>query len=55
MLRGMLVLRGVATTHMPARQAETQVNPGITQLDAFFADVLARAGYLNLILMGAIN
>jgi hypothetical protein len=33
------VLGGVAAAHMPAGDAGSQMNPGISQRDAFFADM----------------
>ena len=41
MFRGMAVRRRIATTHMSARQTEPQMDPGRTDLQAFFAAVCA--------------
>jgi hypothetical protein len=46
--RGMLVLGVVAAADVPARKAETQVNPAIPHRQAFFAALAARANFLNL-------
>jgi len=49
MFSGMFVLGGIATTHVPANHAQTQVNPGVAQLYAFFADVRLGGGDFDLI------
>ena len=49
MLRGVLVLRRIAASHLPASQAEPQVNPFITHFHAFFADMLVGGFKLDLI------
>jgi hypothetical protein len=46
MFGGMFVLRGIAASHMAALQAHSQVNPGVTHLQAFFASGSARANIL---------
>jgi hypothetical protein len=43
-LGGVLVLGRIAATHMTAVGAQTQMDPGITGLDAVFADIYVR-GY----------
>ncbi len=48
-----LVLRGIATTYMPADETKAQVNPAVAGLYAFFADVLAGGPDFNLIEVGA--
>ena len=54
MLRRMLILRGIAATHMPATEAQSQVYPRITG----FQTVLATSGLWrhssNLIQVGAL-
>jgi hypothetical protein len=49
-----LVLRGIAASDMPARQAQPQVNPGVAGLDAVFANVFIATPDLDLIQMGAL-
>src|ERR1700722_5974016 len=39
MFRVVLILRRVATTHMSALQAQSQVHPGVAHLQALFASV----------------
>jgi hypothetical protein len=54
MFRRVTVWRGIATTHVSARQAESQVDPGRTHLQTFLASI--RAGDdigINLIEVGA--
>jgi hypothetical protein len=46
---GMLVFRGIATTHVAARQAQAQMHPGVAELDAFPAHMLFRFGDFHLI------
>ncbi len=50
-LRGVLVLRRIAAPHMAASQTETQVNPGISSLNAIFANVLVGILEFDLIQM----
>ncbi|MGC2449893.1 MAG: hypothetical protein WA477_19755 [Candidatus Sulfotelmatobacter sp.] len=45
--------RGITTTHMPTDEAKAQVNPGVADLYAFFADVRAGGLDLDLIEVGA--
>ena len=49
-----LVLRGVATAHVPARQTQAQMDPGITCLNAFFANMLVGILNFDLVEMGAL-
>jgi hypothetical protein len=37
MLRGVLVLGGIAATHVPATQTQPKVHPAVAHLQAFFA------------------
>jgi hypothetical protein len=46
MLRGVFVFRRIAASHMAAFQAHSEVNPGVTHLQAFFASGSARANIL---------
>jgi len=48
-LRGVFVLGRVATSYMAARQAKPQVNPGIPEFHALFANVLVGALNFDLI------
>lgn len=50
-LRGVLVFRRVAATDMPALQAQPQVHPGVTHLQALFAAFGVRRHWLDLIQM----
>src|SRR5271157_1403620 len=36
---GVLVLRGIAAAHIAAFKAQSQMHPGVAELDAIFADV----------------
>jgi len=45
---GMLVLRAIAAANVPTRQAEPQVHPSITQLQAFLAAGRGRLHIPNL-------
>jgi len=54
-LRGMLILGGVAAAHMAARKTKPQMNPGVTQLHTIFADMLIGFGDLDLVCMLAIH
>jgi hypothetical protein len=49
MLGGMLVLRRVAASNVPAFKAKPEVYPSISHLDAVFTDVLLCAGNLHFI------
>src|SRR5260370_32853292 len=53
MFGGVLVLRRIAATHLPAGHAHAQVNPGVTDLDAVFTDVLLGRRDLDLVQMFA--
>ncbi len=46
-----LVLRRVATTNLPAFQAQPQMDPGVTGFHTFFTNMLFRAGNPDLIEM----
>lgn len=48
-----LILRGIATTHIPADETEAEVNPCVAHLYALFADVLAGGLDFDLIEVGA--
>ena len=48
-LGSVFVLRRVATPYVAAREAQAQVNPSVTHLHAFFADMLAGCLDFNLI------
>jgi hypothetical protein len=47
MFRGVLVLGGVAAAHVAAFAAETQVNPAVAHLQAFFAALGMRVNIPN--------
>ena len=47
MFRGVLVLGGVAAAHVAAFAAETQVNPAVAHLQAFFAALGMRMNIPN--------
>jgi len=47
-LRGMLVLRGIAAAYMAAFHTEAQVHPRIAALEALFASVLVRSAHADL-------
>jgi hypothetical protein len=47
MLRRVLVLRRIAAAHMPAREAQPQVNPGVAHLEAFLAAFPAGRDFAN--------
>jgi hypothetical protein len=49
-----LILRRIATSDVPAGQAQAQMYPGIANLDAVFADVFVRGSDLYLIQMLAL-
>jgi hypothetical protein len=46
---GVLVLRRITTSDVSARQAQSQVNPFITDLDALFTEALAGIGNPDLV------
>jgi hypothetical protein len=48
-LGGVFVLRGIAATHVPANQAQSQMYPGVAHLYALFAGVRVRGLELDLI------
>jgi hypothetical protein len=50
---GVLVLRRITTSDVSARQAQSQVNPFITDLDALFTEALAGTGDSDLVKMCA--
>jgi hypothetical protein len=51
--RGVLVLGGIAASHMPAGQAQPQMHPRVAHLDALLATSLIRVLELYLIQMFA--
>jgi hypothetical protein len=53
MFGGVLVLRRIATTDISADKTEPQVNPSITHLYAFFANVLGGRPDFDLVEVGA--
>ena len=53
MLSGVFVLGGIATTHISALQAQSQVHPGISEFDALFTNVFLGVSDLDLIEMSA--
>ena len=54
MLGRVLVLRRVAAPHVPARQTQAQVDPCITCLNAFLANMLVGILNFDLVEMGAL-
>jgi hypothetical protein len=50
-----LVLRGIAAANVSTFQAQTQMDPAISGLHAFFANMFVRAGEFDLIEMRAIH
>ena len=52
-LGGVLVFRGIAAAHMSTAKAQSQVDPGITNLDAILAFVFGSVLNLDLIEMSA--
>ena len=50
---GVFVFRRVATTHVTARHAKSQVDPGITDLQTIFTPLAVRRDLLNLVRMCA--
>jgi hypothetical protein len=52
-LRGVLVFGRIATPHVSANQAHTQMDPGIAELDALLAYMSLRFSYLDLVKMRA--
>jgi hypothetical protein len=55
MLGGVFVLGGIATAHLAAYHAQAQVNPGVADFDAFFADMFIGGFDLDLIQMLALG
>ena len=53
MLRGVPVLRVIAASHMPARETETEMHPGISGLQTVFTAVRARRDIPDLVGVGA--
>src|SRR5258708_3216180 len=53
MFSGVLILRRIAAAHMPPGHAHAQVNPGVTDFDAVFTDLLVGFRDLDLIQMFA--
>jgi hypothetical protein len=51
MLSGMLVLGGVATTHVAAFETQSQVNPSVAHLEAFLAAFTSGGDLLDVFLM----
>jgi hypothetical protein len=49
MLGRMFVLRGIAATHVSATQAQSQMDPSVTEFDAFFTNVSMSAFYFYLV------
>jgi hypothetical protein len=54
MLRRVLVLGRIAATHMATRHAQSQVDPNVTDLKAFFTPAGMGSDMLNLICMLAV-
>src|SRR5207244_12474106 len=53
MLRGVPVLRGIATADMAASQAQAQMHPTVSHLEALFAALTLRFNFANLVNMRA--
>ncbi len=53
--RGVLVLRRIATAHVPAFHAQAQVHPAVALFQALFADMRIRARDFNLIEMRTVS
>ena len=51
----MLVLRGIAASHLAIGHAHTQVNPGVTKLETLLAASRQRFNVVNLIKMRALR
>jgi hypothetical protein len=51
MFGGVFVLRGIAAAHVPARQAQSQVNPVIPHFQAFLAAFRVRLHIVDLVHM----
>src|SRR5579864_5854078 len=54
MFGGVLVLRGIATTHVAADEAQPQVDPSVSYLHALFADMSVSVLDFDLVQMSAI-
>jgi hypothetical protein len=54
MFGGVFVLRRIATSHVAALQAHSQMDPGIAHLDAFVANVLGGLGNADFIEVRAV-
>jgi hypothetical protein len=52
-LGGVLVLGGVATSYVPARQTEPEMHPRVPRFEAVFASLLIRMLDLDLVEMFA--
>jgi len=50
----MFVLGRIAATHMATAQAQSQMDPNVTHLQAFFATARMRSHILNLVGMFAV-
>jgi hypothetical protein len=55
MLRRVLILRLIAAPDVPARHAESQMNPGVPRFQAILTSVCARRNVLDLIEVCASN
>jgi len=55
MLGGVLVLRRIAAAHVPARQAQAQMNPAIAKFDTLLAHMRVRGFDLDLIEVSALT
>ena len=49
--RRVLILRRVAAAHLAANHAQAQVNPGVADFYALFADMLIGGAYFDLVQM----
>jgi hypothetical protein len=54
MFGGVLVLGRIAASYFPAYHAHSQMDPGVADLDALFADMLVGGGEFDLIQMLAL-
>jgi hypothetical protein len=53
MFGGVFVLGGIATTHISALQAQSQVHPSVSEFEALFTNVCLGLSDLDLIEMSA--
>jgi len=53
MFGGVFVLRGIAAAHVPARQAQSQVNPVVPHSQAFLAAFRVRLNIVDLVHVSA--